>query len=107
MDFGHIITAMITPFNHNEAIDYDNTTRLVHFLADNGTDSIVVSGTTGESATLSTEEKLSLFEHVVKTAKGRAKVIAGTGSNNTKASIELTKEAEKPGLEGINLLPPY
>lgn len=107
MDFGQVITAMVTPFNQNEEIDYDNTTRLVHFLTDNGTDSIVVSGTTGESATLSTEEKLALFEHVVKAAKGRGKVIAGTGSNNTKASIELTKEAEKLGVDGIMLVAPY
>lgn len=107
MDFGQIITAMITPFNHNEEIDYDNTTRLVHYLIENGTDAIVVSGTTGESPTLSTEEKLSLFEHVVKAAEGRAKVIAGTGSNNTKASIELTKEAEKLGVDGVMLVAPY
>jgi len=107
MDFGQIITAMVTPFNHNGEIDYDNTTRLVHYLTENGTDTIVVSGTTGESPTLSTEEKLSLFEHVVKAAKGRAKVIAGTGSNNTKASIELTKEAEKLGVDGVMLVAPY
>lgn len=107
MDFGQLITAMITPFNQNEEIDFENTTRLVHFLTDNGTDSLVVSGTTGESATLSTDEKLALFEHVVKEAKGRAGVIAGTGNNNTRASIELTKEAERLGVDGIMLVAPY
>lgn len=107
MDFGQLLTAMVTPFKHNEEIDFEKTTRLVHFLTDNGTDSIVVSGTTGESATLSTDEKLALFEHVVKAAKGRGGVIAGTGNNNTKASIELTKEAERLGVDGIMLVAPY
>ncbi len=107
MDFGQLITAMITPFNTNQEIDFEKTTRLVHFLTDNGTDSLVVSGTTGESATLSTDEKLALFEHVVKAAKGRARVIAGTGNNNTRESIELTKEAERLGVDGIMLVAPY
>lgn len=107
MDFGQLLTAMVTPFNENQEVDLEKTTRLVHFLTDNGTDSLVVSGTTGESATLSTEEKLMLFEHVVKAAEGRGAVIAGTGNNNTKASIELTREAERLGVDGIMLVAPY
>ena len=69
--------------------------QLVNYLIDNGTDSLVVSGTTGESPTLTKEEKLALFRHVVKVVDKRVPVIAGTGSNNTQASIELTKKAEK------------
>lgn len=107
MDFGQLITAMVTPFNQKEEVDFVATTRLVHFLMDNGSDSLVVSGTTGESATLTFDEKLALFEHVVKAAKGRGSVIAGTGNNNTKASIELTKEAESLGVDGIMLVAPY
>lgn len=107
MDFGQLLTAMVTPFNEKDEIDLESTTRLVHFLIENGTDGLVVSGTTGESPTLTTEEKLALIEHVVKEAKGKATVIAGTGSNNTKSSIELTKEAERLGVDGIMLVAPY
>ncbi|PWA13558.1 4-hydroxy-tetrahydrodipicolinate synthase [Pueribacillus theae] len=107
MDFGQLLTAMVTPFNEKDEIDLESTTRLVHFLIENGTDGLVVSGTTGESPTLTTEEKLALIEHVVKEAKGKATVIAGTGSNNTASSIELTKEAEQLGVDGIMLVAPY
>ena len=73
----------------------------------NGTDSLVVAGTTGESPTLSKEEKLALFHHVVKVVNKRIPVIAGTGSNNTYASIELTKKAEQSGVDAIMLVAPY
>lgn len=107
ISFGKVITAMVTPFDHKGNIDFAKTTQLVNYLIENGTDSIVVSGTTGESPTLSTEEKLALFQHVVKVADKRAKVIAGTGSNNTYASIELSKKAEKIGVDGLLLVAPY
>ncbi|MGN1387019.1 MAG: 4-hydroxy-tetrahydrodipicolinate synthase [Bacillus sp. (in: firmicutes)] len=107
ISFGKVITAMVTPFDHKGNIDLAKTTQLVNYLIENGTDSIVVSGTTGESPTLSTEEKLALFQHVVKVANKRAKVIAGTGSNNTYASIELSKKAEKIGVDGLLLVAPY
>ncbi|MBD3109387.1 4-hydroxy-tetrahydrodipicolinate synthase [Bacillus sp. AGMB 02131] len=107
ISFGKVLTAMVTPFDHKGNIDLAKTTQLVNYLIENGTDSIVVSGTTGESPTLSTEEKLALFQHVVKVADKRVKVIAGTGSNNTYASIELSKKAEKIGVDGLLLVAPY
>jgi len=107
MDFGQVLTAMITPFDENEKIDFKATRELVNFLIANGTDGLVVAGTTGESPTLTEEEKLDLFSYVVKVVQGRVPVIAGTGSNNTNASINLTKQAEKTGVDGIMLVTPY
>lgn len=105
--FGRLSTAMVTPFDHKGHIDFTKTTQLVQYLIDNGTDSIVVAGTTGESPTLSKEEKIALFQHVVKVVDKRVPVIAGTGSNDTYASIELTKKAEQLGVDGIMLVAPY
>jgi len=107
MNFGQVITAMVTPFNEEGNIDFPATKNLLDHLANNGTDAVVVAGTTGESPTLSTEEKIQLFEFVVNEAKGRLTVIAGTGSNNTRESVALTKEAEKCGVDGIMLVSPY
>jgi 4-hydroxy-tetrahydrodipicolinate synthase len=101
------MTAMVTPFDENLEIDYHQVSILIEHLIRTGTDTIVVGGTTGESPTLTKEEKVSLFQYVVKEANGRAKVIAGTGSNNTKASIELTRQAENVGVDGIMLVVPY
>ncbi|MCP3739149.1 4-hydroxy-tetrahydrodipicolinate synthase [Rossellomorea sp. BNER] len=98
---------MVTPFDHKGNIDFQKTTQLVEFLINNGTDSLVVAGTTGESPTLSSEEKLALFRQVVKAVDGRIPVIAGTGSNNTYASIELTKKAEQTGVDAIMVVAPY
>ncbi|MGC4375687.1 4-hydroxy-tetrahydrodipicolinate synthase [Fictibacillus sp. Mic-4] len=107
MDIGRISTAMVTPFDSKGNIDFSKTTKLINYLIDNGSDSLVVSGTTGESPTLTTEEKVALFKHVVKIVDGRVPVIAGTGSNNTKASIELTKKAEEIGVDAIMIVTPY
>lgn len=107
MDFGRIGTAMVTPFDNKGNIDFAKTTQLVNYLINNGTESLVVTGTTGESPTLSTEEKIALYRHVVKIANGRVPVIAGTGSNNTYTSIELTKKAEEAGVDAIMLVAPY
>ncbi|GAB7388277.1 4-hydroxy-tetrahydrodipicolinate synthase [Bacillaceae bacterium] len=107
MDFGTLITAMVTPFDDELRVDLTKTTALVEHLIHTGSDAIVVAGTTGESPTLTKEEKLELFAHVVKTANGRAKVIAGTGGNNTSESIALTKKAEELGVDGIMLVVPY
>ncbi|WP_134700430.1 4-hydroxy-tetrahydrodipicolinate synthase [Ammoniphilus sp. YIM 78166] len=106
-DFGRLLTAMVTPFNEQLEVDFEKTTQLVDHLIQTGTETLVVAGTTGESPTLSKEEKIALFKHVVQQAKGRAKVIAGTGSNSTQASIELTKKAEEAGVDGIMLVVPY
>ncbi|CAM3425475.1 4-hydroxy-tetrahydrodipicolinate synthase [Aeromicrobium ponti] len=105
--FGRVSTAMVTPFDHKGHIDFPKTTQLINHLIENGTDSIVVAGTTGESPTLSKEEKLALFQHAVKVADKRVPVIAGTGSNNTYESIELTKKAEQIGVNAIMIVAPY
>ncbi|MEQ6375382.1 4-hydroxy-tetrahydrodipicolinate synthase [Bacillaceae bacterium S4-13-56] len=107
MIFGKVLTAMVTPFDNRGNVDFNKTTELINYLLDHGTDGLVVAGTTGESPTLSTEEKLALFQHVVQVVNGRVPVIAGTGSNNTHASIDLTKKAEKAGVDGIMLVTPY
>jgi len=107
INFGQVLTAMVTPFDQNGEIDFDATENLVNYLIQNGTDGLVVAGTTGESPTLSTEEKLDLFKFVVDVVDKRIPVIAGTGSNNTRASISLTKAAEKTGVDGIMLVAPY
>ncbi len=107
MNFGKILTAMVTPFDQNGEVDFQATENLINYLIANGTDGLVVSGTTGESPTLTEEEKVELFKFAVKVVDGRIPVIAGTGSYNTKASIELTKHAENAGVDGIMLVAPY
>lgn len=107
MNFGNIATAMVTPFDKNENIDFQKLSKLIDYLLNNGTDSLVVAGTTGESPTLSEEEKVALIQYSVKEAAGRAPIIAGTGSNNTKASIKLTKKAEEAGADAVMLVTPY
>jgi 4-hydroxy-tetrahydrodipicolinate synthase len=106
-NFGRLITAMITPFNEDGEINWVEVDRLVEKLIKDGSDSILVSGTTGEAPTLSNEEKIELFKRVKEVAKGRAKVIAGSTNYCTKESIELTKEAEKVGVDGILATAPY
>ncbi|ALS80215.1 4-hydroxy-tetrahydrodipicolinate synthase [Planococcus kocurii] len=107
MNFGQVITAMVTPFDQYEEIDFPATQNLIEHLIANGSDGLVVAGTTGESPTLSIEEKIELFQFTVNTVAGRIPVIAGTGSNNTRASISLTQQAEKVGVDGIMLVTPY
>jgi len=107
ISFGKIVTAMVTPFDNKGNVDFDKTTQLVNYLLENGTDSLVVAGTTGESPTLTTEEKVALFRHVVSVVNGRVPVIAGTGSNNTRASIDLTKKAEEAGVDAVMIVAPY
>lgn len=107
MDFGTVLTAMVTPFDDRGKIDFGVTTLLVEHLIDTGTEGIVVSGTTGESPTLSDDEKTALFKHVVKVVNKRIPVLAGTGTYNTAASIILTKKAEAIGVDGIMLVTPY
>ncbi|RYG72549.1 4-hydroxy-tetrahydrodipicolinate synthase [Lentibacillus lipolyticus] len=107
MNFGHVLTAMVTPFDQNGDIDFDATRTLVNYLIANGSDGLVVAGTTGESPTLTDTEKLDLFRFVAQVANGRVPIIAGTGSNNTRASIALTKQAEQTGIDAIMLTTPY
>ena len=107
MNFGQILTAMVTPFDHNEEIDFPATRNLINYLIANGTEGLIVSGTTGESPTLTEEEKVQLFKFTVEVVNGRVPVIAGTGSYSTRASIELTKKATDAGVDGIMLVVPY
>lgn len=106
-DIGRLITAMVTPFAPDGAVDYDTAKRLALALLDSGSDGLVVAGTTGESPTLSHEEKLRLFSEVKEAIGDRGAVIANTGTNDTAASVELTKEAERTGADGILLVTPY
>ncbi|OKP83839.1 4-hydroxy-tetrahydrodipicolinate synthase [Paenibacillus sp. P32E] len=108
MDFGRLITAMVTPFDRAGEINWEATSRLVDYLIEEQkSEALVVCGTTGESPTLSDEEKLELFAYVLKKATGRCKIIAGTGSNSTRHSIHLTQAAEKIGVDGVLLVVPY
>ncbi|GEN53215.1 4-hydroxy-tetrahydrodipicolinate synthase [Halobacillus faecis] len=107
MNFGQVLTAMVTPFDREENIDFDATRALVNHLIENGSDGLVIAGTTGESPTLTTEEKVRLYKFVVEVVDKRVPVIAGTGSNNTRASISLTKKAEEAGVDAVMLVTPY
>ena len=105
--FGQVITAMVTPMDRDLAVDYDRAAALAKRLIDAGSDGLVVCGTTGESPTLSDEEKIRLFRVVREAVGGGAKVIAGTGTYDTKHSIHLTREAERAGCDGVLLVNPY
>lgn len=108
MEFGRLITAMVTPFDEQGLIDWDQTKRLMDYLIEEQkSESLVICGTTGESPTLSEAEKIELFKFSVNYSNGRCKIIAGTGSNSTAHSISLTREAEKCGVDGILLVAPY
>lgn len=108
MDFGRLITAMVTPFDDQLQIDYTGFTRMMDYLTqEQQSDSLVVCGTTGESPTLTEEEKLKLFDTAVKHAAGRYPIIAGTGSYDTAHSIHLSREAEKLGVSALLLVAPY
>ncbi len=108
MDFGRVVTAMVTPFDQNLQVDWDATAKLIDFLiGEQRSDGLVVSGTTGESPTLTDEEKIKLFEFVVRHVNGRCKVIAGTGSNSTQHSVHLSREAERVGVDAVLLVAPY
>lgn len=99
--------ALITPFKENGEIDFETLKNLVEFQIENGTDSIIICGTTGESSTLSDEEHIKCIEACVKYVNGRIPVIAGTGSNDTKTAVMLSKEAEKGGADGLLCVTPY
>lgn len=104
---GKVLTAMVTPFDQNLEVNYQAAQELASRLIDSGSDGVVVAGTTGESPTLSKTEKLNLFKVVVEAVGGKGTVIAGTGGYSTAASIELTKEAERTGVDGVMLVAPY
>jgi len=104
---GRLITAMVTPFSPDGQVDYIQARKLAVALLDSGSDGLVVSGTTGESPTLTTAEKLRLFAEVKAAVGDRGCVIAGTGNYSTAESIVLTREAEKQGVDAALLVVPY
>ena len=107
VDPGRLITAMITPFDEEGKVDFSQAKRLANHLLDSGSDGLVVSGTTGESPTLTNEEKLRLFAEVKEAIGDRGSVIAGTGNYSTAESIELSREAQKQGADALLLVVPY
>jgi 4-hydroxy-tetrahydrodipicolinate synthase len=107
VNFGRVLTAMVTPFKEDGSVNYEVAEQLAVHLADNGTDTLVVCGTTGESPTLSWDEEFQLFQVVQKAVAGKAKVIAGTGSNSTEEAVAATQKAAKLGLDGSLQVVPY
>lgn len=105
--FGRLLTAMVTPFNADGSVNYAKAADLAEWLINNGSDGLVVAGSTGEAATMSAEEKLELFRVVVQRINKRAPIIAGTGSNNTADSVQMTKMAEAIGVDGVLIVGPY
>jgi 4-hydroxy-tetrahydrodipicolinate synthase len=105
--FGAVQTAMVTPFRDDFSLDLDRAQAVAAWLLDHGSDSLVIAGTTGEGATLSDEEKVDLWRASVEAAKGKGKIIAGTGTNDTRHSIHLTQEAERLGCDAALVVAPY
>ncbi len=105
--FGQVLTAMVTPFDANGAVNYAMAAQLAQHLASSGTDTLVVCGTTGESPTLTWDEEYQLFQVIKEAVAGQAKVIAGTGSNSTQEAIEATQKAASLGLDGSLQVVPY
>ena len=106
-EIGRLITAMVTPFDQQGQVDYPQAKRLANALLDSGSDGVIVSGTTGESPTLTTEEKIRLFAEVKSAVGDRGAVVAGTGNYSTAESIELSRVAEAAGVDGLLLVVPY
>src|SRR5512139_2875931 len=105
--FGRILTAMVTVFADDGSVDLEATARVAAHLADHGHDGVVVSGTTGEAPTTSTEEDAQILRAVIDAVGDRVKVVAGVGTNNTAHSIELAEQAFKIGADGVLLVTPY
>lgn len=105
--FGSVVTAMVTPFRDDFSLDLDRAQEIAAYLLDNGSDGLVVAGSTGESPTLTEREKADLFRAVVEAAKGKGKVVCGTGTYSTQESIELTRVAQDAGADGALVVTPY
>jgi len=106
-ELGRLFTAMVTPFDERGQVDYSQARRLASALLESGSDGLVVTGTTGESPTLTREEKIRLWAEVKAEVGNKGAVVAGSGNYCTAESIEMTKEAEKVGADGILLVVPY
>lgn len=105
--FGRLMTAMVTPFDDSGKIDFKSVEKIVDHLISTGTTTILVSGTTGESPTLSDDEKSQLLKSVIAKVDGRVKVVMGTGSNDTEKSVRASQAAEKLGADGLLIVAPY
>lgn len=105
--FGEVLTAMITPFTDSGEVDYDKVWRLSRYLVDNGSDGLVVTGTTGESPVLTSDEKVAIYRAVVEAVGERATIVAGTGTYNTAESVELSIRAAEAGVDGVMAVTPY
>lgn len=106
-DCGEVITAMVTPMDKNGAIDYDKVEILAKHLIENGSDALLVAGTTGESPTLTNEEEIELVSTVKRAVENKAKIILGAGSNSTASAIEYSKFAQKEEVDAILSVVPY
>lgn len=105
--FGRLVTAMVTFFNEDGSLNANGSADFAEWLSQNGSDAILLTGSTGEAATMTLEERSALWSAVVKKINHKVPIIAGTGSNNTAASIETTKIAESLGVDAILLVGPY
>jgi 4-hydroxy-tetrahydrodipicolinate synthase len=105
--FGEVLTATVTPFDADGAVDHERYHELCAFLVDNGSDGVVVSGTTGESPTLSDDERVELLRVAIDAIGDRATVLAGTGTNSTAHSVHLTEQAHEAGADGFLVVTPY
>jgi len=104
---GEVLTAVVTPFDSSGAVDHESFRELAQFLLDNGSDGLVVAGTTGESPTLTDDERLELLRVAVDAVKGRGTIVAGTGTYSTAHSVHLTREAHEIGVDGFLVVTPY
>ena len=107
MTFGRVMTAMITPFTAAGEVDYEEVKKLAVHLVEHGNDSLVVCGTTAETPTLSHEEKIKIVQTVQAAVGDKAKIIVGTGTNNTKTTIEASQEMAALGIDGLLIVAPY
>jgi 4-hydroxy-tetrahydrodipicolinate synthase len=104
---GEVLTAVVTPFGRDGAVDFERFRELAEHLVESGSDGLVVAGSTGESPTLSDDERLELFRVAVDTLRGRGTVVAGTGTYSTAHSVHLTREAHELGVDGLLVVTPY
>lgn len=105
--FGRLLTAMVTPFSEDGSVNYDAGVKLANWLLNNGSDGLVVEGSTGEAATMTMEEKIKFMETIVKAIKGRAPIVAGAGTNCTATTIELAQAMEATGVDGLLIVGPF
>ncbi len=106
-DAGEVITAMVTPFNEKREVDYEKVEALAHQLVNTGSDAVLVTGTTGESPTLTFEEEIEILASAKRAVRNQGKVIMGAGSNSTETAVKVAKAAEKEGADAILSVVPY